>query len=302
MRTMGYLIKRNMKLFFKDKGMLISSLITPIILLVLYITFLGRVYKDIFIQNFPESFEINDKLINGFVSSQLFSSLFAVSCITISFCNNLIMIQDKVTGANNDFITSPVRKPLIIGSYYFSTIFSSSIICFLAMIVCFIYMGIVGWYLSVIDVLLMMLDIVLLVLFGTTLSTILCYPLKTQGQMSAVGTMISSGYGFICGAYMPISQFGSVLQNILSFFPSTYATSLIRNHTMRGIIFEMEEIGFPNEVVTNIKNSVDYNTYFFGNLVEVWQMYVILGGFIIIFIMFFIVFYKIKLRNRKKIS
>ena len=136
---MGYLIKRNMKLFFKDKGMLISSLITPIILLVLYITFLGRVYKDIFIQNFPESFEIDDKLINGFVSSQLFSSLFAVSCITISFCNNLIMIQDKVTGANNDFITSPVRKPLIIGSYYFSTIFSSSIICFLAMIVCFIY-------------------------------------------------------------------------------------------------------------------------------------------------------------------
>ena len=110
---MGYLIKRNMKLFFKDKGMLISSLITPIILLVLYITFLGRVYKDIFIQNFPESFEIDDKLINGFVSSQLFSSLFAVSCITISFCNNLIMIQDKVTGANNDFITSPVRKPLI---------------------------------------------------------------------------------------------------------------------------------------------------------------------------------------------
>ena len=71
---------------------------------------------------------------------------------------------------------------------------------------------------------------------------------------------------------------------------------------MRGIIFEMEEIGFPNEVVTNIKNSVDYNTYFFGNLVEVWQMYLILGGFIIIFIMFFIVFYKIKLRNRKKIS
>lgn len=120
--------------------------------------------------------------------------------------------------------------------------------------------------------------------------------------MSAVGTMISSGYGFICGAYMPISQFGSVLQNILSFFPSTYATSLIRNHTMRGIIFEMEKIGFPNEVVTNIKNSVDYNTYFFGNLVEVWQMYLILGGFIIIFIMFFIVFYKIKLRNRKKIS
>ena len=36
------LVKRNTKLYFKDKGMFISSLITPIILLVLYSTFLKR--------------------------------------------------------------------------------------------------------------------------------------------------------------------------------------------------------------------------------------------------------------------
>ena len=40
------LIKRNIKLFFKDKGMFFTSLITPAILLVLYVTFLGKdVYK-----------------------------------------------------------------------------------------------------------------------------------------------------------------------------------------------------------------------------------------------------------------
>lgn len=33
------LTKRNTKLYFKDKGMFISSLITPMILLVLYATF-----------------------------------------------------------------------------------------------------------------------------------------------------------------------------------------------------------------------------------------------------------------------
>ena len=38
------LIKRNIKLFFKDKGMFFTSLITPAILLVLYVTFLGNVY------------------------------------------------------------------------------------------------------------------------------------------------------------------------------------------------------------------------------------------------------------------
>ena len=32
------------------------------------------------------------------------------------------------------------------------------------------------------------------------------FPLTTQGQLSAVGTIVSAGYGFICGAYMPISN------------------------------------------------------------------------------------------------
>ena len=36
------LTRRNVKLFFKDKGMFISSLITPIVLLVLYATFLAN--------------------------------------------------------------------------------------------------------------------------------------------------------------------------------------------------------------------------------------------------------------------
>lgn len=41
MKTFLALTKRNVKMFFKDKGMFISSLITPIILLVLYSTFLA---------------------------------------------------------------------------------------------------------------------------------------------------------------------------------------------------------------------------------------------------------------------
>lgn len=47
------LIKRNTKLFFKDKGMFFTSLITPIILLVLYMTFLENVYRDSFAQALP---------------------------------------------------------------------------------------------------------------------------------------------------------------------------------------------------------------------------------------------------------
>ena len=40
MRTVLALMDRNRKLFFKDKGMLFTSMITPVILIVLYATFL----------------------------------------------------------------------------------------------------------------------------------------------------------------------------------------------------------------------------------------------------------------------
>ena len=41
MKTLFAITKRNVKVFFKDKGMFFTSLITPIILLVLYSTCLA---------------------------------------------------------------------------------------------------------------------------------------------------------------------------------------------------------------------------------------------------------------------
>ena len=89
------LIKRNCKLFFKDKGMFFSSLITPVILLVLYATFLASVYRDSFASAMPEGFSIDASLIDATVAAQLISSLLAVSCVTVAFCSNLLIVQDN---------------------------------------------------------------------------------------------------------------------------------------------------------------------------------------------------------------
>ena len=46
MSALRALVKRDSRLFFKDKGMFFSSLITPLILLILYSTFLRNVYEN----------------------------------------------------------------------------------------------------------------------------------------------------------------------------------------------------------------------------------------------------------------
>ena len=113
MKSTVLLIKRNVKLFFKDKGMLFTSLITPAILLVLYATFLGDVYRDSFLSNLPKTISLSERLINGLVGSQLISSILAVSCVTVAFCSNFLMVQDKANGTIKDLRISSIKAPLL---------------------------------------------------------------------------------------------------------------------------------------------------------------------------------------------
>lgn len=268
-------VKRNCKVFFKDKGMFISSLITPIILLVLYVVFLAKVYRDSFLSALDGA-PAPDKLVNGFVAGQLCSSLLAVCCITVAFCSNLLMVQDKVTGVRGDLLITPASRSTHALGYYLSTAASTMVVCILALCGGLIYIACSGWYLSFGDIMLSFVDVILLVLFGTALSSVVNFFLTSQGQMQAVGTIVSAGYGFICGAYMPISQYGSVLQNAFGFLPGTYGTALIRNHLMAGTFREMSAQGWGSEVIDGIRGSIDADLSFFGNKVEIWVCYLVL--------------------------
>lgn len=278
MTPMGAMLRRNVKLFFKDKGMFFTSLITPLILLVLYATFLANVYRDSFLAGLPEGVTLSDGILNGLVGGQLASSILAVSCVTVAFCSNFLMVQDRVNGAARDLGMCPVKSSVLSVSYYGATLISTLIICFVAMFGCLGYVAMTGWYLSAVDVVCMALDVLVLVLFGTALSSVIDFFLSTQGQISAVGSIISAGYGFICGAYMPVSSFGSGLQKVVSFLPGTYGTSLLRNHALGGVFAEMQSQGIPAEVIDPMKDLLDCHVYFFGASVSVPVMYAILAG------------------------
>lgn len=290
MTVLGALIRRNTKLYFKDKGMFFTSLITPVILLVLYVTFLGGVYED----SFRSALEaagatVSDALIGGCVGGELVSSLLAVCCVTVAFCSNVLMVQDKVTGARADLTMAPVRSGILALGYYAACLLSTLLVCLGAAAICLLYLSRIGWYLTGTDVALLLLDILLLTLFGSALSSIINLFLSSQGQISAVGTIVSAGYGFVCGAYMPISNFSQGLQRVLSFLPGTYGTSLLRNHLLRGVFQEMGVLGFPAEVVEAIKDSVDCNIYFFDTKVEPLSMYLVLTGAILVLLCGYIV-------------
>ena len=294
MKKFFNLTARNVKVFFSDKSMFFASLITPMILLILYVTFLGRVFQNSLDQD-ALGVALPDSVINAVVNGQILACLLAVCSVTVAFSSNLLMVNDKITGSAKDIDVSPVKSHTKSLAYFAATFISTIIINLVALVLCLIYIRTQNcWYYELKDVLLLFGDVVLLSFFGTALASVVNFGLKTQGQLSAVANIVSAGYGFICGAYMPISNFSALLRDSIMFLPSTYFMSLIKNHALTAPFQEMAKTEIPAQVIDAVKTALDYKISFFSHEVSLNTMYLIAISSIIVLIVIFVLQNKFK--------
>ncbi|MCM1368353.1 MAG: ABC transporter permease [Roseburia sp.] len=280
---------RNLKVFFKDKGAVISALIAPLVILLLYILFLHNVLKSTFTVSLGD-ISLDKALVNGYVAAFEVSSILAVCGVTVAFVVNMTMVDDRITGVRADLDVSPVNRNALTLGYFFSTAIATLAICYITLAVGFVYVGVMGWRIPVGSGFAIVLDVFLVSLFGTALSSIVAYFLKSRGAINAVSTIVSTVYGFICGAYYPISQFSSGMSNTVMCLPGTYFTSLLRSHFMSGYYAPFVNAGIPETAAKEILDSLDANVYFFGSSVPTWAMYIVavcsvavlLGAFILL--------------------
>lgn len=288
MKKFFNLTARNVKVFFSDKSMFFASLITPMILLILYVTFLGRVFQNSLDQD-ALGVALPDSVINAVVNGQILACLLAVCSVTVAFSSNLLMVNDKITGSKKDIDVSPVKSHTKSLAYFAATFISTIIINLVALILCLLYIRIQNcWYYELKDVLLLFGDVILLSFFGTALASVVNFGLKTQGQLSAVANIVSAGYGFICGAYMPISNFSALLRDSIMFLPSTYFMSLIKNHALTAPFQEMAKTETPTQAIDAVKTALDYKISFFSHEVSLNVMYLIAITSIVVLIIVFI--------------
>lgn len=299
MRILGILIQRNIKLFFKDKGTFFTSLIAPLIILVLFVTFLGGIYRDVFTPTDENMLpKLPEEFINGFCGGWLLSCLLAVCTVTVAFSANMCMVKDKTNGIIHDFRITAVKTSVLVLGYYIATAIVTFIICLVTLGIGFIYIACVGWFIPAKDVILILLDVLILVLFGTALSSIVCSCIHNQGGITAVTTIVSSIYGFLCGAYMPISEFSTPIQNVILLLPGSYGTSLLHRHFLSGPL-EVLNTTYQYPYVDEFKKAFDIDLVFRNHIIGPKVSYMVMIGSVIALIGIFIVMNVLK---RKKVK
>ena len=238
---LGMLIKRSLNIFLKDKMSVFFSLLAPLLVLALYVLFLADIQVDAVKSNF-ENVPIDDKLIKNFVDAWMLAGVISVACITVSFSAQNIMIADKERGVLVDILSSPIPRGLIGVAYLISNIIISLCLCYIVLAISFVYMAISGWTLSVSDVFLLLALTLVSVVSAGTLSTLICFAVKTNAQHGAFVGITSALIGFLIGAYMPVSMFPKAVQYITLFVPGTYSAALFRNLFMDGALEKIADI------------------------------------------------------------
>lgn len=300
MKKLGALVLRNIKCYFKDKFLFLVSLITPMILLVLFVTFLRSVYIRSFDSVFLSfGFEpVNGRVVEGLAGSWLLSSILAVCSVTVAICSNAVMVNDKTENTINDLRISPVNGVTVSISYFIANYIVTLIVMLAVTAIGFVYLAIVGWYIPAGNVFAIFGDLLLCVLFGTLLSGVAESFISTQGGLSAISTLVSSLYGFICGAYMPLSQFAEGMRNAIGLLPGTYSVGILRWHFMQGYIGELGQAGLSADGQKALLDGFDGNLYVFGTQIPLWAMYVIIASTCALLLAAYVAVVAVK--NRKK--
>ena len=137
------LVSRNIKCYFKDKFLFFVSLITPMILLVLFATFLRSVYLSSFDSIFRLcGFVLKDRRVEeGLAGAWLLSSILSVSSVTVAVCSNAVMINDKIENSLNDFLVTPVKGATLSLSYFVANFIVNTIIMLVVLLIGFIYLA-----------------------------------------------------------------------------------------------------------------------------------------------------------------
>ena len=241
MRGILGLIKRNLLLFFKDWQSILFSLLTSIIVLVLYLLFLKGTFVSA-IQSAMEQYPglasmVPQKDIDMFANLFLLSGILGSAMISVPFSCITVLVKDRANKVDYDILATPMKREQIILAYFISAVLTSILLNSIILAVGLIGIRMQGnMYLNISQVVKAFSIIALGSISASAIFMIIVLFFKTVSACEAFFGILSAASGFVIGAYIPISQFSNEVQTVCNLFPASQITIMLRNILLNGLL------------------------------------------------------------------
>ena len=241
MRGILGLIKRNLLLFFKDWQSILFSLLTSIIVLVLYLLFL----KGTFVRAMQSAMEqypgpasvVTEKNMDMFANLLLLTGILGSTMISVPFSCITTLVRDRASKVDYDILATPLKRGQIIFAYFVSAVLSSTLLTGFILAIGLVGISLQGdTYLNGIQLVKAFAVVALGSISASAIFMIVVLFFKSVSACEAFFGILSAASGFVIGAYIPISQFSNEVQTVCNLFPASQITIMLRNILLNGLL------------------------------------------------------------------
>ncbi len=291
MSKLKALIKRNIKIFFSNKSNIFFSTLALIILVILHFAVFKSQHANVLLDL---GVDIEEKWAYWFSDSLMLSSIIPIAGITISLTSLSQIVSDKEKNIINDLYISPLNKSTLLFSYILSSIIIS--LCLILIYILFL----IGYFYFVYELLFNVVQLlsilgltILSILLGNFFVLIIVSFIKREQAMGALGTILGTLMGFLCGSYIPVGILGDSISKIFTLLPFLPITALTRQTFFSNI----NSTNIPSEVLNGeLANIYGYKLLLNGNELTTFTLIIIVIIYIILFLLLKIIIFK-RMRN-----
>ena len=293
MRGILGLIKRNLLLFFKDWQSILFSLLTSIIVLVLYLLFL----KGTFVSAMQSAMEqypgpasvVTEKNMDMFANLLLLTGILGSTMISVPFSCITTLVRDRASKVDYDILATPLKRGQIIFAYFVSAVLSSTLLTGIILAIGLVGISLQGdTHLNGIQFVKAFAVVALGSISASAIFMIIVLFFKTVSACEAFFGILSAASGFVIGAYIPISQFSNGVQTVCNLFPASQITIMLRNILLNGLLehINISLAGVDQGMfVLSLKESFSFQAKLFNGYLDMNKML----GYILGVILFCIV-------------
>ena len=233
------LTKRHMIRYLKDKSAVFFSFLSVLILLALYIMFIGQSYKSGFINNLPRDpltgapINFPDALLTYLIISMTMGGVLVINTMSLSLGIMGTFVEDMSKRTIDAFLVTPVKRWKIIISYFLSAIIVTSVFSIIMWGLTIAYVGLYSGYWFSFSVIMRASGLLILyTLVSTSMMIFIMTFLKSINAFGALSGVLGTFVGFTSGIYIPLSQLPQGVQYVASINPFSHMSIVLKQVMM----------------------------------------------------------------------
>lgn len=246
---MGKLVSRNIKLYFRNKTAVFFSLLSVLIVIVVYVLFLSNIQVQSVSQQLNNT--ISEENISYLINSWVLAGLLSITTVTSTLGALGFMVDDREKKIVMDFKSAPLK----VSTYPVAGVVSAMITGIIISVIAFIVYGLyifldTGYYFSLIIILKTLGLIVISTFMSAALMGLMVSFFSTNSAFSSASLLVGTTIGFVNGLYIPVGQLSDTIQKSLILLPFAHIASLFRQILMKDSI----ALGFDGAPLATIIN------------------------------------------------